>query len=116
MHNGEIYVLHKSSNVRKSIEALPGLINDERSLQVVSESILDLESQQKSTVCEVRVYKLNVNFCRVTLLPRQIACVDYVSDDNWKAFLADCDQLTSELYSTAGDEVADAKSLGLDTD
>lgn len=83
---------------------------------MVSESILDLESQQKSTVCEVRVYKLNVNFCRVTLLPRQIACVDYVSDDNWKAFLADCDQLTSELYSTAGDEVADAKSLGLDTD
>ena len=119
-HNGETYVLHKSSSVRKSIEALPALINDEKnpvnSVQVVSESILDLESLQKSTVCEVRVHELDVNFCRVSSLPRQVSCVDYASDDKWNAFLADCDQLTSELYITAGDEGADAKSLGLDID
>lgn len=120
MHNGETYILHKSSSVRKSIEALPRVTNDEKcplnSLQVVSESILDLESQQKSTVCEVRVHKLDVNFCRVSSLPCQVSCVDDASDDSWKAFLADCDQLTSELYSTADDEGADAKSLGLDID
>lgn len=49
MHNGETYVLYKSASVRQSIEseATGG------TPQVVTESLLDLESQQKSSVCEV---------------------------------------------------------------
>jgi len=101
MHNGEVYVLHRSASIRQSSEAIPGLTVDDSNPQnlvrVVNESILDLESQQKSTVCEV-------------------SCVDHASADGWKAFLGDCDRLTSALYSSVGDEGADAKSLGLDID
>lgn len=67
MHNGETYVLHKSSSIRQSDEVISGLAVDlsnsaGASPQVISESILDLESQQKSTVCQVRVYNLSVSF------------------------------------------------------
>ena len=58
MYNGEAYVLHKSVSIRQSTEALPERTADcgspEASVRVVSESILDMESQQKSSVCEVR--------------------------------------------------------------
>jgi len=101
MHNGETYVLHRSASIRQSNEAIPGVTVDgssrEALTQVVSESILDLESQQKSTVCEV-------------------LCVDSASDDSWKGFLGDCDRLTSALYASVADEGADTKGLDLDID
>lgn len=50
-HDGETYVLYKSASVRQSIESEAGVTG--ASLKVVTESLLDLESQQKSSVCEV---------------------------------------------------------------
>jgi hypothetical protein len=65
MHNGEAYVLHRSASIRQSSEAIPGFTvddsNPETLVRVVNESILDLESQQKSTVCEVRVSELCIS-------------------------------------------------------
>lgn len=59
-YEGEIYVLHKSSSVRQGTEVMRGASIDHQHTQssqnlstIVSESVLDLESQQKSTACEV---------------------------------------------------------------
>lgn len=66
MYNGEAYFLHKSASIRQSDEPIPGLTVDDSipgaSARVVNESILDLESQQKSSVCEVRVEISDVSF------------------------------------------------------
>jgi hypothetical protein len=66
MYNGEAYVFHKSLSIRQSTEVIPGLAVDDSSAEasprVVGESILDLESQQKSTACEVSVYNLHMKF------------------------------------------------------
>lgn len=71
VHNGEAYVLRKSSSVRQSNESIPELTDGEERpenpLRVVSESILDLESQQKSTVCEVGISISDLNICKVRL-------------------------------------------------
>lgn len=50
LHDGETYVLYKSVSVRQSneSEASAGA-----TLKVVTESFLDMESQQKSSACEV---------------------------------------------------------------
>lgn len=50
LHDGETYVLYKSVSVRQSneSEASAGA-----TLKVATESFLDMESQQKSSACEV---------------------------------------------------------------
>lgn len=55
-HNGENYILHSSASVRQSIDELPAYDEGrpDPSLAVVSESVVDLESSQKATSCEVR--------------------------------------------------------------
>ena len=50
LHNGETYVLYKSASVRQSNESE---VTAGTTPKVVTESFLDLESQQKLSVCEV---------------------------------------------------------------
>lgn len=52
---GENFVLHKSFSVRQSLEVFPGS-PEALAGHVLSESILDLESQQKSTACEASAF------------------------------------------------------------
>ena len=49
--DGETYMLHTSASVRQSVEHFSA---QHGPLKVISESILDLESSQRSTACEVR--------------------------------------------------------------
>jgi len=89
-HGGESYILHTSASVRQSAEyikvekpsdaeatGMPSFV------KAVSESILDLESHQKTTHCE-------------------IVCDDFQSEDSWKHFLSDCDKLSSMTYKPMG--------------
>ncbi|KAL6310056.1 hypothetical protein BKA93DRAFT_722239 [Sparassis latifolia] len=89
-YRGDTYMLHASATVRQSVELIKapthsdGNALDRQSIvRAVSESILDLESTQKSTQCEV-------------------TCDDYLSDDSWKHFLSDCDKLTIKTYKPVG--------------
>ena len=54
--DGVEYLLHSSASVRQSIDEVPPYDEgrDDPSLAVVSESVVDIESNQKTTHCEVR--------------------------------------------------------------
>ncbi|KII93548.1 hypothetical protein PLICRDRAFT_171287 [Plicaturopsis crispa FD-325 SS-3] len=69
VYDGVTYILHTSASVRQGVE----------SAGVLSESILDLESNQKSTVC-------------------QVVCDKPQDEDAWGLFLRDCDRLTATTY------------------
>lgn len=58
-YDGDTFILHTSASVRQSVELMdhPGESPENPELpaiKVTSESILDLEGNQKSTLCEVR--------------------------------------------------------------
>jgi len=74
-YGGMDYILHSSSNLRQNIESIstPGL---DSPVEAISESLLDLESDHKSTVC-------------------QVSCVDVTSEDSWRTFLSACDRLSA---------------------
>ncbi|ESK97618.1 hypothetical protein Moror_17480 [Moniliophthora roreri MCA 2997] len=74
--NNETYLLQSSVNVRQNKESLPVLGPVNTPLSATTESTLDLEVNEKTTVC-------------------QINCDDLTSDDEWWAFLKGCDYLTS---------------------
>ncbi|KZT75163.1 hypothetical protein DAEQUDRAFT_23709 [Daedalea quercina L-15889] len=86
---GDTWIMHSSASVRQSTEAitlssgmsLPGEAG--YSMRAVSESVLDLESNQKSAHCE-------------------LVCDDPTSMESWSKFLADCDALTSTTYQPIG--------------
>ncbi len=57
-HNGYTYMLHTNATVRQNVEHV-GRADDgipHVPVHVLSESVLDLESNQRATQCEVRVY------------------------------------------------------------
>ena len=57
-YNGLTYVLHTTANVRRNVEEVKQDGNGEVSdalVQVVSESIMDLESNERTTRCEVSI-------------------------------------------------------------
>ncbi|KAH7931101.1 hypothetical protein BV22DRAFT_1053839 [Leucogyrophana mollusca] len=100
-HNGNTYILHNSSSVRKSWESVPTVsavpagdkgecpgVGDAEPLQAVAESVLDLESNEKSTVC-------------------QVICDAHADEVSWKSFLASCDQLSATGFrpQTASQEM-----------
>jgi len=88
-HAGDTYMLHTSASIKQSIEVIrvpsdgDGVLHEPTTIRAVSESILDLESNQKSIRCEV-------------------ACDNYLADDAWKRFLGDCDKLTTSTYRPVG--------------
>jgi hypothetical protein len=56
IHQNVTFVLHSSSSVRQSVEKVsiyPAIYNPRKPIQVITESILDLEGNQKSAVCQV---------------------------------------------------------------
>ncbi|KAJ7631104.1 hypothetical protein FB45DRAFT_557025 [Roridomyces roridus] len=73
-HEGLTYVLHSNSSVRQNTQQLEA--TDTPSLQVVTESVLDLDADQKSTSC-------------------QVICNDLDSEDTWKSFMSVCDEITT---------------------
>ncbi|KIP12467.1 hypothetical protein PHLGIDRAFT_124010 [Phlebiopsis gigantea 11061_1 CR5-6] len=73
---GEQYMLHTSASVRQSVERLQSEEQMSHPIAVVSESILDLESSQRTTSCE-------------------IICDDLQSDTAWYEFLSGCDLLST---------------------
>ncbi|KAI0931918.1 hypothetical protein AcV5_004709 [Taiwanofungus camphoratus] len=83
-HGDDTFILHTSASVRQSTEHIdiPGSsTHDEQDnmssfIKVITESILDLESDQKSTHCE-------------------IFCDNHASEGSWKRFLSECDKLTT---------------------
>ncbi|KAI0721316.1 hypothetical protein C8T65DRAFT_800472 [Cerioporus squamosus] len=92
-HEGTTYLLHSNGSVRQSVEVVsnsgrPDLrdvtYDQENLTQALCESILDLESNQKSMRC-------------------QVFCEDLSSEESWKRFLTDCDRLSlMTRRSTAG--------------
>lgn len=58
-YSGVDYLLHSSASVRQSIDEVPPYDEgrEDPSLAVVSESIVDIESNQKATHCEVRQFE-----------------------------------------------------------
>ncbi|THH15179.1 hypothetical protein EW146_g5258 [Bondarzewia mesenterica] len=76
-YEGEEYVLSESVSVRQSKESVLSSPLDPSSstIHAVTESLLDLESSQKFTVC-------------------LLSCDDYTLEESWSAFLRDCDTLT----------------------
>lgn len=77
-YEGIDYILDTSASVRQSKEVVLSSPLDSTSKQIhaLTESILDLESSQKSTVC-------------------LLSCDD-MSEKSWTAFLSDCDVLTTQ--------------------
>ncbi|EPT03978.1 hypothetical protein FOMPIDRAFT_139591 [Fomitopsis schrenkii] len=86
---GDTWVMLSSTSVRRSVETLVlrvGTLSageNTRPMEVISESILDLESNQKTVHCE-------------------LVCDDPTSTGSWGRFLADCDALTSVAYQPIG--------------
>lgn len=83
-YDGDTFILHTSASVRQSVELMdhPGESPENPELpaiKVTSESILDLEGNQKSTLCE-------------------ITCEDPTSKEAWQHFFSSCDRLTSMTY------------------
>lgn len=75
---GDNWVMHSSASVRQSVETLslragPSAGGTMRSMKVVSESVLDLESIQKSVHCEVSVADLEIRNCHLNSVPE--ACL-----------------------------------------
>ncbi|RDB28766.1 hypothetical protein Hypma_015422 [Hypsizygus marmoreus] len=73
VYQGIKYGLQSSSTVRQNLEPLP---SNDASVHTASESILDLESNQRSREC-------------------QVTCENIQSDDSWIAFLTQCNLLSS---------------------
>ncbi|KAH9947903.1 hypothetical protein B0H21DRAFT_736078 [Amylocystis lapponica] len=87
--DGDTYILHSSASVRQSVEYIKGnvsgtgAVSQPSIIRAISESILDLESNQKTAHCE-------------------IICNDFKSEESWKGFLSNCDRLTSMTYKPMG--------------
>ncbi|KAJ3554628.1 hypothetical protein NM688_g3008 [Phlebia brevispora] len=86
LRDGSTYVLHSSANVRQNVEQLHDVQSDTpaaSAVEVLSESVLDLESKQRATRCE-------------------IACNSPDSEEAWTEFLKQCDFLSGVNYRPAG--------------
>ncbi|KAI0080259.1 hypothetical protein K474DRAFT_1657966 [Panus rudis PR-1116 ss-1] len=81
-HDGSDYILSSVASVRQSTERLPSNEIFDSPTIATAESVLDIESNQKTTQCEV-------------------ICTDPLSQDNWQKFLRDCDRLTTVSYRPA---------------
>ncbi|KAJ6575225.1 hypothetical protein B0H19DRAFT_1127757 [Mycena capillaripes] len=79
VHQGAIYVLHSSSTVRQNTE--PTETADPSSVQLVTESSLDLEGDQKFASC-------------------QVICNDLESETSWNSFLRYCDSMSTSAAPT----------------
>ncbi|KAJ7181769.1 hypothetical protein C8R43DRAFT_280885 [Mycena crocata] len=78
VHEGLTYILLSSSTVRQNMEEDTGA---SRPVRVVTESILDLEGDQKSASC-------------------QVICEDVVTDAAWKSFMGHCDVMSTMQATT----------------
>ncbi|KAJ6604756.1 hypothetical protein DFH09DRAFT_1300923 [Mycena vulgaris] len=70
VHDDVTYVLHSSSTLQQNLE------QTEASVKVITESILDLEGEQKSASC-------------------QVVCDDLASEASWQSFLRQCDAIST---------------------
>ncbi|KAK7463688.1 hypothetical protein VKT23_005628 [Stygiomarasmius scandens] len=71
-HDNVDYVLRSSASVRQNAE----IVTDDQPVQVITESILDLEVNEKITACK-------------------IICTDPTSEQGWESFMNNCDRLTA---------------------
>ncbi|KAK7049570.1 hypothetical protein VNI00_005601 [Paramarasmius palmivorus] len=72
--NDEPYLLRSSVNVRQNQGHIA--FSPDRGVTTTTESVLDLEANEKTTVC-------------------QVTCSDPESDEKWRTFLKGCDYLSS---------------------
>ena len=68
-HHGVTYVLQSSSSIRQSSELIPSTVSSS-SAPTISESSLDLESNQRSTVCQVSHLNMFMFLSHLTLCSR----------------------------------------------
>ncbi|THV04838.1 hypothetical protein K435DRAFT_850387 [Dendrothele bispora CBS 962.96] len=71
-HGNLEYILRSSASVRQNSE----VVADDQPVQVITESILDLEVNEKVTACKV-------------------ICNDPASEQGWESFMKSCDKLTA---------------------
>lgn len=95
MHDGVAYNLKSSCSVRQSVESSQkqSLETTPSILPTVSESILDLDSNEKYTTCEVS--SLFWQTTRRSSNLDQLLCPDIASQDSWTSFLLTCDQVVT---------------------
>ena len=67
----------------------------QRTVTTVTESVLDLQTNQKTLSCEVCLFRTLWGLIELTGLLSQITCEDPLSEDVWSSFLGDCDAVTS---------------------
>lgn len=97
--DGIDYQLSLSSTVRQTLDPdLSVSLLSEPSLRLVVESVLELESHERSRLCQVGPYQcLIVTFVTNAL---QVTCDDITSDVSWEAFLKNCNILVASPSST----------------
>lgn len=69
---------------------------DRHVVSTVSESILDLETNQKTITCDVCTTLTERLLPSLTRL--QISCTNPWSSDAWQTFLKDCDAISRLIY------------------
>jgi len=89
-HDNVDYVLRSSASVRQNAE----IVTDDQPVQVITESILDLEVNEKITACKVRWPKF-MHPLAFRLKVLQIICTDPTSEQGWESFMNNCDRLTA---------------------
>jgi hypothetical protein len=93
-HQGVTYVLQSSSSIRQSSELVSSTVSGLSApsyFGTVSESSLDLESNQRFTVCQVGQLFLFM----ISAHSMQVICEDPTSDVAWRSFFSNCERLTS---------------------
>ncbi|EGN97497.1 hypothetical protein SERLA73DRAFT_75173 [Serpula lacrymans var. lacrymans S7.3] len=88
-HDGDVYLLQSSHSIRQGFESLPTSFQADRPgnevpleaepAPVISESVLDLESNQKLSIC-------------------QVTCDNHTDEQSWSQFLKGCDVLSSVTF------------------
>ena len=106
-YQGQRYSLTHSMSIRKSQEtvrdadlqqwqggALPWAFDGV--IEASTESVLDLESKEKSISCTVRPRSMSVSH---NLTVSQVHSVDCHTDEGWQHFLECCDRLSAPHFS-----------------
>ena len=98
-YNGTQYLLCSNASIRQSREAVPESRQaaSKGTIHAMCENALDLESNQKSSQCEVSSCRLEGSWfaAKTVCRPAQVVCDDVADDAAWTRFLSDCDGLTA---------------------
>lgn len=95
-HQDTTYRLESSSTVQQRFgPAEATVMNSNDFVQTIHESILDLESNQRSRACQVGHFHGPSSSSADRFV--QVTCTDAVSDDSWISFLRQCDIFTTPV-------------------